>query len=293
LFHEGRRLYGQKDYPAALAKFEAAANLYRSYRIELNIAFTKDRLGRSAEAAHVFERYLIEHPNSEKQASAMVLDRLTQIRRELAMVTVDATVNGAVFEVVGEAQYAIPIRHRIYLSPGRHRLRVTEETRVLYSREVDLRPGQHFWVRLDRIAATQAPDEARIGGDAVAPAPRSKPLYKKWWFWTLVGAVVAGTAVGIVAGTSAGGMTGSPAVSGGRRAHASAECRQLEPVEQRATRSVKLSAHAARTGLHNAVIRAGWRRGRPDRPRRPGEINRTVPRETLRRSVVDSRLAVH
>jgi hypothetical protein len=32
------------------------------------------------------------------------------------------------------------------------------------------------------------------------PPPRSKPIYKRWWFWTLIGAAVAGAAVGTAAG---------------------------------------------------------------------------------------------
>jgi tetratricopeptide (TPR) repeat protein len=31
----------------------------------------------------------------------------------------------------------------------------------------------------------------------VTEEPRSKPIYKKWWFWTAVGAVVAGSVVAI------------------------------------------------------------------------------------------------
>ena len=29
-----------------------------------------------------------------------------------------------------------------------------------------------------------------------AAATRGKPIYKRWWFWTLIGAAVAGAAVG-------------------------------------------------------------------------------------------------
>jgi hypothetical protein len=32
-----------------------------------------------------------------------------------------------------------------------------------------------------------------------------KPFYKTWWFWTLVGLVVAGGAVGVAAGGGGGG----------------------------------------------------------------------------------------
>jgi hypothetical protein len=34
------------------------------------------------------------------------------------------------------------------------------------------------------------------------PPPRSTPIYKRWWFWTLIGAAVAGATAGAVAGTT-------------------------------------------------------------------------------------------
>ncbi|MCA9667853.1 MAG: hypothetical protein KC503_19770, partial [Myxococcales bacterium] len=46
------------------------------------------------------------------------------------------------------------------------------------------------------------------------PRPRrpvARPFYKRWWFWTIVGAVVAGGAVtaGVIAGQS-GSASGPP-----------------------------------------------------------------------------------
>jgi hypothetical protein len=38
----------------------------------------------------------------------------------------------------------------------------------------------------------------------LAPAPASTPVYKKWWLWTIVGAVVVGGAV--TAGVLLGGQ---------------------------------------------------------------------------------------
>ncbi len=37
-----------------------------------------------------------------------------------------------------------------------------------------------------------------------ADQPASKPVYKKWWFWTIVGVVVAGGVAGAVAGVALG-----------------------------------------------------------------------------------------
>jgi tetratricopeptide (TPR) repeat protein len=43
-----------------------------------------------------------------------------------------------------------------------------------------------------------------VGAPAATAAPaESSPIYTKWWFWTLVGAVAAGAAVGIAAATGA------------------------------------------------------------------------------------------
>lgn len=36
-----------------------------------------------------------------------------------------------------------------------------------------------------------------------------KPFYKRWWFWALVGAAVAGGAAGVAIGSGGGGSTAS------------------------------------------------------------------------------------
>lgn len=36
----------------------------------------------------------------------------------------------------------------------------------------------------------------------VTPPPRATPIYKRWWFWTLIGAAVAGAAAGAAAGVT-------------------------------------------------------------------------------------------
>jgi tetratricopeptide (TPR) repeat protein len=41
--------------------------------------------------------------------------------------------------------------------------------------------------------------------------PASKPVYKKWWFWTIIGVVVVGAVAGGVAGGLAGKTTTVPA----------------------------------------------------------------------------------
>jgi tetratricopeptide (TPR) repeat protein len=43
--------------------------------------------------------------------------------------------------------------------------------------------------------------QAVLVGTPTTTAPAESPIYTKWWFWTLVGAVVVGGAVGVLAAT--------------------------------------------------------------------------------------------
>ena len=61
--------------------------------------------------------------------------------------------------------------------------------------------------RAELLLGTRKPPKPR-------PTPERKPFYKKWWFWTAVGAVVVGTGVGIGVGVSSRGeVPGGPEIS--------------------------------------------------------------------------------
>ena len=45
--------------------------------------------------------------------------------------------------------------------------------------------------------------EALVTAPSAHPSDESSPVYTRWWFWTLVGAVAVGTAAGIAAATGA------------------------------------------------------------------------------------------
>ena len=74
-------------------------------------------------------------------------------------------------------------------------------------------------VLLEAKSATEQPDPAvapvapvASAGPVAPPQPvpdggaaASKPIYKKWWFWTIVGVAVAGTVTGIAVGVATRG----------------------------------------------------------------------------------------
>jgi hypothetical protein len=207
LFLKARDLYNQKDYPAALTHFQRASRIYRSYKIDLSIGFTLEKLGRLTEAAAYYERFLIDRSRpTDNDVEDTVLGKLERIRHEVATVSLDAKVRGAVVVLDNEARHATPLQHRLYLAPGRHRITVERADRVLYARRVKLRAGQHLKIRPDRRdgrSAAQSEEKPWLTG--AQPVPSSaRPFYKQWWFWTAVGVVVVGATVGLAVSAEGG-----------------------------------------------------------------------------------------
>jgi hypothetical protein len=50
----------------------------------------------------------------------------------------------------------------------------------------------------------------RQGSSTAPPPTKSTPVYKKWWFWTIIGAVAVGAGVGIYFGARSSGPTAMP-----------------------------------------------------------------------------------
>jgi hypothetical protein len=68
----------------------------------------------------------------------------------------------------------------------------------------------------ERPAPAPAPETASVPAASSEPPPAAntsserRPLYKKWWLWTAVGAVVVGAAVGIGVGVATSGGSAPP-----------------------------------------------------------------------------------
>jgi tetratricopeptide (TPR) repeat protein len=55
-----------------------------------------------------------------------------------------------------------------------------------------------------RLAEARREQSLAVTGAGAAPdAPRRVPVYRKWWFWTVIGVAAAGVAVGVGVGVAA------------------------------------------------------------------------------------------
>ena len=214
-FREGYALYSKKDYEGALDRFLKANKLYPSYKIDLTIGYTLDALGRRAEAAGYFELFLGGAGSAANpEIVRKVRRRLRELSRDLARVTVDCPVRGAEVSVDGRDAGRTPLAHALYLAPGEHRLKVAGEGQVLFDRAITMARGGHTILTIPRPVVNRPPAPVVVLTSR-APAPRARPYYKRWWFWTAVGTVVLGAVVGGVVASQTGGSGWLPSGDSG------------------------------------------------------------------------------
>ncbi len=205
LFREGNKLYAKRRYENALQKFRQAKALYpRSRRIDLHIAYALTKLGRKAMAAEQLHWFLVkEGDRAEDKVVKKVRARLRALKAKVGSVELSCAVPGAVVEVDGAVVGKTPLPVSIYKRAGTHQIRVKAPGHHPFALSLSFAPGQH-----QRMVARLIPiPPARPAKPVPQYAPDPTPVYKKWWLWTIVGAVVVGGAVAIAASQAGDGET--------------------------------------------------------------------------------------
>jgi tetratricopeptide (TPR) repeat protein len=196
LFRRGSALYSEGDFQGALQMLRAAQQIYPSQKVELSIGYALEKLGQLPEAAEIFARFLESALGKADRARALEVERkLGRLRASLSRVSLSCRTAGALIEIDGAPVSRTPLKHEIYVRPGRHRLSVTHEGRVLYRQELSLKAGESYWGLVDEGGVTSP---TRVVASRPT-APVSTPVYKRWWFWVTLGSIaVTGAVVGAV-----------------------------------------------------------------------------------------------
>ncbi|MBI2892341.1 MAG: PEGA domain-containing protein [Deltaproteobacteria bacterium] len=122
-FQEGMRLFDRRAWTEALVEFDAAYELSPDYRVLLMTAQCHEELGHPAEAAQALERYLVDGGSAleagEKRSAERALGRLLP---RVHALTVRVPIEGAEIVVDRRAIGRAPLRWRVLLAPGPHRI---------------------------------------------------------------------------------------------------------------------------------------------------------------------------
>ena len=230
---EGERLLAQHDAAGAVNELGKAYNLSHNPRFLLPLGLAYAEAERPLDALEALGRYLKDAqavPDAKRREIgakfAVMLDQVA------ALVTLEASRQNAQVKIDGRSVGVTPIDTPLRLLPGKHEIVMmpaatdpSSGARVL----VEVKPGERRAVKLEPGArsrflepqsqnGTPSSDPAgepaaRLDGagqPVVATAPASpagsgfngREIYKKWWFWTGIGAVATlGIGLGVGLGT--------------------------------------------------------------------------------------------
>jgi tetratricopeptide (TPR) repeat protein len=231
-FDAARKLFDQARYADALTEFEASYRLAAYPAILYRVAVCQDLLGRRADARESYRKYLADDPKTDRRAQVeariatlaegeneilnlahahdlagdfvkardyyrrylaegprddapAIERRIDELKAKIALLSVRCNLDAASVEIDRQPVGLTPLRG-VALNAGGH---VVELAKPGYERarsELVLEGGAE---RTLTLALKQA-------------VARKPPIYKRWWLWTTVAAVV-------VAGAVAGGVLGA------------------------------------------------------------------------------------
>src|SRR5688572_29785855 len=201
-FRTGEIYYERGRFSDAAREFEEAYRLSQRAELLYNMGKSYDGGGDHARALGAYRRFMkavLESPDR-----AIVQKRIEALSRLVGRVTITSDVEGASITLDGISVGTTPLPEPIEVNPGAHNVIASHEGHKTWKGPFVAAPGAPVTVnaRLESLVKVTVVKE-------VVEVERKVPVYKRWWLWTLVGAVV-------VAGAVTGGVLGSqqPPVDG-------------------------------------------------------------------------------
>jgi iron complex outermembrane receptor protein len=196
-FANGESLFRAGDYKSAIAEFKAADRLVTSPILAFNIGLCHEKLGEPEQAISLYKTYLERRPDAPNRAQ--VEGRIARLEGELARSKSTADLyqelddsppagSGSVDSVPGAS--GVP-ETGTPPPPG-----AAEEDPFM--RRIPSRSGGSPSGSVVGSVGPPPPGEAEPAGaprpppegpppSGSEPPQKSKPLYKEWWFWVVVG----------------------------------------------------------------------------------------------------------
>jgi hypothetical protein len=172
LMTEGVKQLLEKQFDQALANFLEAYNKYPSPKILLNVAGTLSDMGRTADAANTYQRYL-QDPATGPERVAEVKQILNTLDAELTILTVKVTPRGSEISIDGGPFIPVGIALVTRVRAGIHLVRIRKGDAIA-EQSVNGFEGENKEVNMV-IAEPVAPPLPPGPGPTPTPDPKPMP----------------------------------------------------------------------------------------------------------------------
>jgi hypothetical protein len=158
LMQSGLKLYAAQDYLGALAVFRTAYTRFPSAKILINIGTTLTKLGRKADAANTYQRYL-EAPDADPAKRAEVTSVVAELDRSVGRLEITVAPADAEVQLNDEDWTPASTAGRYRVAPGTITVRARCPKYKPDERQVKVAAGEAMPLAfaLDEIPAPEAP----------------------------------------------------------------------------------------------------------------------------------------
>jgi hypothetical protein len=203
-FDHGVVLYGEADYPAALAEFKRAYTLAPNSAVLFNIGEAEFQLQDYAGALASFTRYLVEAPQGAAHRADVEND-IEILRTRVGHLTIVTVPPGADVSVDEQPAGKTPLEDRVLVSVGHRKVTATFTGSPAVTRYIDVAADDDISVTLQASVAP-APAPATLAAPLQAPRAALTPEEPRSTVslpaigWITTGVLAAGAvSTGIVA----------------------------------------------------------------------------------------------
>jgi tetratricopeptide (TPR) repeat protein len=186
----GQIYYERARFPDAAREFEEAYRLSNRPELLYNMGKAYDGSSDAARALAAYRRFLANVSTSQDRP--WVTGRVEQLSKIVGRLEIASTVEGSSVKLDGAEIGVTPLKEPVEVNPGSHNVEVGHEGYSTWRGKVVAVPGQ----------ATAVTAEPKSMIKIIEVEKKSTPVYKKWWLWTAVAAVVV-VGVGVTAGVLA------------------------------------------------------------------------------------------
>ena len=225
LINRGLELRRAGEDAEALQKFEEAYRLAASPRASAQLGLCLQALGRWSEAdERLAEALRAKNDPWVNKNRTVIKDSIEQVKQNIARVEVHGGPDGATVNINGKNVGTYPLAAAVPVNAGNVDIEVVKPGFKRGYRSLSVAGGsyQRLLIRLEEAEApavaaaatvpTSSPTmqaEAQLSANADSnEGSQGDPIYKKAWFWGVIGAVAAAGVLAVVLSSGGGGTTG-------------------------------------------------------------------------------------